>query len=181
MLSLAPTFLLLFAYPISSSALLVLHIAIFYCTIILVVVYFSILDKRITKQKADIQTICVTNFGCIMIGLILVVLLPLTYICILFFYQLAITRSNTTNASLIGISLYIPSLIIAVFGFLIKKGAFEQRKIKERKAMLLEQAREIWSVFGNRLYEAEGDNVPLGQTNIKDLALKLKTPSKEKT
>ena len=136
MLSFAPTFLLLFAYPISSSALLVLHIAIFYCTIILVAVYFAILHKWITdhykivseivKKKNDEQTgrqtikavlISLGWLVCIMIGLILIALLPLTYICILFFYQFVITRSNTTNVSSSGISLYIPSLVIAVFGF----------------------------------------------------------------
>ena len=195
MLSFAPTFLLLFAYPISSSALLVLHIAIFYCTIILVAVYFAILHKwiighykivseivkiveKITICKRDKQTkaAVVINLGwfvCITIGLILIALLPLTYICILFFYQFVITRSNTTNVSSSGISLYIPSLVIAVFGFLVKKGAFERRMIKEKKAkrMLLEQAKAIWTVFGNRLLEGEGyGNVPLGQTKIKDLA-----------
>ena len=156
MLSFVPTFLLLFAYPISSSALLVLHIAIFYCTIILVAVYFAILHKwiidhykivseivkiveKITTCKRDKQTkeAVVINLGwfvCITIGLILIALLPLTYICILFFYQFVITRSNTTNIASNGISLYIPSLVIAVFGFLVKKGAFERRTIKEKKA-----------------------------------------------
>ena len=180
-LSFVPTVLLLFAYPISSSALLVLHIAIFYCTIILLAVYFSIVHKWITKLKQKtIQTICVTKLGCMMIGLILLLLLILTYICILFFYQFVITRSNTTNIASNGISLYIPSLVIAVFGFLVKKGAFEQHEIEERKAkqMLLEQAKNIWTVFGNRLIEGEGNDT-LDQTKIKDLAKKLKTPSSE--
>ena len=208
MLSFVPTFLLLFAFPISSSALLVLHIAIFYCTIILLAVYFSIVHKKITKhhqtvskivkkneqiQHAHLQTIklkAIINFGWfvyIMIGLIVIALLPLTYICILFFYQFVITRSNTTNIASNGISLYIPSLVIAVFGFLVKKGAFERRsnieEEEERKAkrMLLEQSRKIWSVFGNRLLEGEGSDVPFGQTKIKDLAQKLKTPSKGET
>ena len=41
--------------------------------------------------------------------------------------------------------------------------------------MLLEQAKAIWTVFGNRLLEGEGNgnDVPLGQTKIKDLAQKL--------
>ena len=195
MLSFAPTFLFLFPYPISS-ALLVLHIAIFYCTIILVAVYFAILHKwiidhykvvseivkiveKITTCKRDNQTkeAVVINLGwfvCITIGLILIALL---HICILFFYQFVITRSNTTNVSSSGISLYIPSLVIAVFGFLVKKGAFERRMIKEKKAkrMLLEQAKATWTVFGNRLLEGEGNSndVPLGQTKIKDLAQKL--------
>ena len=207
MLSFVPTFLLLFAYPISSSALLVLHIAIFYCTIILLAVYFSILHKWITKHQQTVSKIvkkkknehahmqavklkAVINFGWfvyIVIGLIVIALLPLTYICILFFYQFVITRSNTTNVSSNGISLYIPSLVIAVFGFLVKKGAFERRTNKEEeeerkaKRMLLEQARKIWSVFGNRLLAREGNDVSLGQTKIKDLAKKLKTPSKGET
>ena len=206
MLSFVPTFLLLFAFPISSSALLVLHIAIFYCTIILLAVYFSIVHRKITKhhqtvskivkkknEHACVQAIklkAIINFGWfvyIVIGLIVIALLPLTYICILFFYQFVITRSNTTNIASNRISLYIPSLVIAVFGFLVKKGAFERRTNKEkeekRKAerMLLEQARKIWNVFGNRLLEREGSDVPLGQTKIKDLAQKLKTPSKGET
>ena len=183
-LSFVPTVLLLFAYPISSSALLVLHIAIFYCTIILLAVYFSIVHKWIAKLKQEtIQTIRVTKLGCMMIGLILLFLLISTYVCILFFYQFAITRSNTTNVSLNGITLYIPSLVIAVFGFLVKKGAFEQHEIEERKAkqMLLEQAKNIWTVFGNRLFKGEDNDVKLGQTYIKDLAKKLKTPSSEET
>ena len=209
MLSFVPTFLLLFAYPISSSAMLVLHIAIFYCTIILLAVYFSILHKWIIKHHQTVSKIvkkkknedahvraikfkaCINVgwFVYIVIGLIVIALLPLTYTCILFFYQFVITRSNTTNIASNGISLYIPSLVIAVFGFLVKKGAFERRtnnlkeQEEERKAkrMLLEQARKIWSVFGNRLIEGEGNDVPLGQTKIKDLAQKLKKPSKGET
>ena len=208
MLSFVPTFLLLFAYPISSSALLVLHIAIFYCTIILLAIYFSILHKWITKHHQTVSKIvkkknnehahvrainklkAIINFGWfvyIVIGLIVIALLPLTYICILFFYQFVITRSNTTNVSSSGISLYIPSLVIAVFGFLVKKGAFERRTNKEEeeerkaKRMLQEQAIKIWSVFGHRLLEGEGNDVPLGQTKIKDLAQKLKKPSKGET
>ena len=206
MLSFVPTFLLFFAFPISSSALLVLHIAIFYCTIILLAVYFSIVHKWITKphkmvfkivkkkknKHADLQTIIKAAidfcwFVYIIIGLLVIALLPLTYICILFFYQFVITRSNTTNVSSNGISLYIPSLVIAVFGFLVKKGAFERRTNKEEeeerkaKRMLQEQAIKIWSVFGHRLLEGEGNDVPLGQTKIKDLAQKLKKPSKGET
>ena len=196
MLSFVPTFLLLFAYPISSSAMLVLHIAIFYCTIVLLAVYFSILHKWIIKHEdAHVRAIklkaCINLgwFVYIMIGLIVIALLPLTYTCILFFYQFVITRSNTANITSNGIALYIPSLVIAVFGFLVKKGAFERRtnnlqeQEEERKAkrMLLEQARKIWSVFGNRLIEGEGNDVPLGQTKIKDLAQKLKKPSKGET
>ena len=205
MLSFVPTFLLLFAYPISSSALLVLHIAIFYCTIVLLAVYFSILHKWIIKHHQIVSKIvkkkknedghvwtikaCI-NVGWlvyIVIGLIVIALLPLTYTCILFFYQFVITRSNTTNIASNGISLYIPSLVIAVFGFLVNKGAFERRTNKEEeeerktKQMLQEQARKIWSVFGHRLLEGEGSDVPLGQTKIKDLAQKLKKPSKGET
>ena len=190
MLSFVPTFLLLFAYPISSSALLVLHIAIFYCTIILLAVYFFFLHKwiqNVLKKKKNKAYIIFWWFVYIVCALIAIALLPLTYICILFFYQFVITRSNTTNIASNGISLYIPSLVIAVFGFLVKKGAFEQRTNKEEeeerkaKRMLLEQARKIWNVFGNRLLEREGSDVPLGQTKIKDLAQKLKTPSKGET
>ena len=189
MLSMVPNFLLLFAYPISSSALLVLHIAIFYCAIILIADYIAIL-LQITKhkQKTKIKTICIT-IGCTscMLGVILFfMVLPLTYTGILFFYQLFITRNKTTNVSLSTISQYIPPLVIAVFGFLVKKGDFEWRTNKEEeerkaKRMLLQQARKVWSVFGHRLLEGEGSEVPLGQTKIKDLAQKLNTFSKGET
>ena len=192
MLSFVPSFLLLFAFPISSSALLVLHIAIFYCVIILVAAYFALLGgKQITKlkQKTKIKTRCCTIGYIIMFGLgviLIFVVLSLTYACILFFFQFVIIRKKTTNVSLSTITLYSPPLVIAVFGFLIKKGAFEQHTNKEEeetkaKQMLLEQARKIWSVFGNRLLEGEDNDVPLGQTKIKDLAQNLKKPSKGET
>lgn len=51
MLSLPPTILLLFAYPIDSSALLALHIAIFYCATMVLAVYFNKIHKWIIEHN----------------------------------------------------------------------------------------------------------------------------------
>ena len=138
MLSIPPTILLLFAYPINSSALLALHIAIFYCATMVFAVYLTELHKWITnhnsmatkilkmkmlildqvlkvlkkckkqkkgedhpkkkedhpKEEDDRKTFMTVIYigWCVHIffGLVVLVALPITYVCIIFFYQFAI-------------------------------------------------------------------------------------------
>ena len=200
MLSLPPTILLLFAYPINSSALLALHIAIFYCATMVLAVYFTKIHKWITKHHSMTTKICTCCdkdsdwvlacihlgwFGHIFLGLIVLVALPITYICIMFFYQFVVARSNTDDISLNGLSLYIPSVVIAVFGFVIKKGAFEQATAEEKKKkeeqMLIAQAQKIWTVLGQCLEDNDDHELLLSKMNVNKLANKLKSANKEET
>ena len=200
MLSLPPTILLLFAYPINSSALLALHIAIFYCATMVLAVYFTKIHKWITKHHSMTTKICTCCdkdsdwvlacihlgwFGHIFLGLIVLVALPITYICIMFFYQFVVARSNTDDISLNGLSLYIPSVVIAVFGFVIKKGAFEQATAEEKKKkeeqMLIAQAQKIWTVLGQCLEDNDDRELLLSKMNVNKLANKLKSANKEET
>lgn len=152
MLSFFPTILLLFAYPINSSALLALHIALFYCTTVVLAVYFAVvhhwieghesivsnkndptntLEKIVNwlqHKKCESLVVYIGWFIFITLGLLITCLLPLTYICIILLYQFVVARSNTNDIALNGISMYIPTLIIGVFGFVIDKGAV--RKLK---------------------------------------------------
>ena len=206
MISIPPTILLLFAYPIDSSALLALHIAIFYCATMVLAVYFTKIHKWITEHysvvtgedhpnkgedrsneggdhpKACIMTFIYLGwFAHIFLGLVVLVALPITYICIMFFYQFVVARSNTNDISLNGLSLYIPSVVIAIFGFVIKKGAFEQdtaeKKKKKEEQRLIAQAQKIWTVVGHRL--GENGNSKLSQMEVGELAKKLKAEEKE--
>lgn len=149
MLSFFPTILLLFAYPINSSALLALHIALFYSTTVVLAVYFAVVhywieehdsivnedapnenifEKLVHKLKCESLVVRVGWFLCITLGLLIMCLLPLTYICIILLYQFVVARSNTNEAAVNGITMYVPTLIIGVFGFAIDKGAI--RKLK---------------------------------------------------
>ena len=208
MLTLPPTILLLFAYPIDSSALLALHIAIFYCATMVLAVYFTKIHKWITKHHSIAKKILKMLKVCrvkkdnpnaaliviyigwcihIFLGLIVLVALPITYVCIIFFYQFVVARSNTNDISLNGLSLYIPSVVIAVFGFVIKKGAFgqdtaEKEKKKEEQMLIAQatvQAKKIWTIVGHRL--EENDSSELSQMKVGELARKLKTESEEET
>ena len=205
MLSIPPTILLLFAYPIDLSALIALHIAIFYCATIVLAVYFAKVHKWITKHykmtmkilkickvKEDNPNPCAVTavvyigwFGYIFLGLVVLVALPITYVCIIFFYQFVVARSNTSDISLNGLPLYIPSVVIAVFGFVIKKGAFKQdaakKKKKKEEQMLIAQAQKIWTVVGHRLEDDNSSEPLLSQMKVSELARKLKTPKKEET
>ena len=124
-------------------------------------------------------------FEHIFLGLVILVALPITYICIIFFYQFVVARSNTNDISLNGLSLYIPSVVIAVFGFVIKKGAFEQNtteneKKKEEHMLIAQatvQAKKIWTIVGHRL--EENDRSELSQMKVGELARKLKTENEE--
>ena len=205
MLSIPPTILLLFAYPIDSSALIALHIAIFYCATMVLAVYFTKVHKWITKHykmtmkilkickvKEDNPDPCAVTTvvfigwcAHIFLGLVVLVALPITYVCIIFFYQFVVARSNTSDISLNGLPLYIPSVVIAMFGFVIKKGAFKQdaakKKKKKEEQMLIAQAQKIWTVVGHRLEDDNSSEPLLSQMKVSELARKLKTPKKEET
>lgn len=158
MLSFFPTILLLFAFPINSSALLALHIALFYSATVVLAVYFAMvhywikehdlivskkdnptnmLEKVINCLKQNECESLVVHIGwflCITLGLLITCLLPLTYICIILLYQFVVARSNTNDVALNGITMYVPTLIIGAFGFIIDKGAI--RKFSQQHAEL---------------------------------------------
>ena len=81
-----------------------------------------------------------------------------------------------------GLSLYIPSVVIAVFGFVIKKGAFEQntaeKEKKKEEQMLIALAQKIWTVVR---YQLEENSSELSQVKVDESAGKLKTEKKEET
>ena len=154
MLSFAPTILLLFAYPVDTSSLLALHFALFYSTIMVVAVFYHIVHDWMKNhgsimenvaaacpikpcKDSDCKKKCIIYSGTlflIMIGMILVALLPMTYACLILLYQFVVARSGT-HLVYGSFATYVPSIIIAVFGFAIKKGAFDvpRHKIMEQQ------------------------------------------------
>ena len=148
MLSFAPTILLLFAYPLDTSALLALHSALFYSTTIMLAVFFHSIHEWIVNHDSITHDIISRLFGnstyanwgkCIIFcgtlfhvltGMMLVALLPLTYVCLILLYQFVVARSGTHLADS-NVATYVPSITIAVFGFVIKKGAFDVPRHKK--------------------------------------------------
>ena len=208
MLSIPPTILLLFVYPINSSALLALHIAIFYCATMVLAVYFSKIHKWMTKHypittkilkalrclkgledgKNHPKSVLGVIYFCwclhIVLGLVVLVALPITYICIMLLYQFVVARSNTSGVYLNGLPLYIPSVVIAVFGIVIKKGAFEQdtaeKEKKKEEQILIAQAQKIWTVIGHRLEDKNSSEL-ISRMSVNELAKKLRTVKKDET
>ena len=140
-LSFAPTIILLFAYPVDTSSLLALHVALFYSTTIVLAVFFCSVKEWVVNHRSIINTtftctcnhgwcnkclICVGTFLHLSLGMVLVALLPLTYVCLILLYQFVVARSEHHQLlAYSNFAAYIPSIIIAVFGFIIKKGAFD--------------------------------------------------------
>ena len=145
MLSFAPTILLLFVYPVDTSSLLALHVALFYSTTIVLAVFFRSVKEWVINHRSIIRTAVKRNNadaddddddGCcnkfliyagillhILLGMVLVALLPLTYVCLILLYQFVVARSEHHQLlAYSNFATYIPSIIIAVFGFIVKKG-----------------------------------------------------------
>ena len=131
-LSFPPTVILLFAYPLDTSALLTLHIALFYSTAVLLAIHFSMIDKWINKtqkyktwKKWKISVFIHGGwFLQIMLGLLTIVMLPLTYICIIFLYQFVIIRSDSNQIAYSSIVKYIPTIVIGLFGYALQNKGF---------------------------------------------------------
>ena len=110
------------------------------------------------KESCGWCTWCTIALGwCtyILLGtLIMVALLPLTYVCIILLYQFVVARSETNQIASSNLAMYVPSIAIAVFGFLLNKGAFdkpqhvkmEQKRRKEDKKNSA-LARKIWEEY----------------------------------
>lgn len=148
MLSFAPTILLLFAFPVDTSSLLVLHIASFYSTTIVLAVFFRSVKEWFVNNDSIIEAVfcpvcykenlrCLKCTGLllyIILGLVLLALLPLTYVCLILLYQFVVARSEVNQLlAYTNFATYIPSIAIAVFGFVIKKGAFDLQTTKTER------------------------------------------------
>ena len=142
MLSFAPTILLLFAYPVDTSSLLILHVASFYSTTIVLAVFFRGVKEWIINHDSIFGTTffshCCDNdsikrffhwlifCGLLLLGMVLFAMLPLTYVCLILLYQFVVARSEVNQLlAYSNFATYIPSIVIAVFGYIIKKGAFD--------------------------------------------------------
>ena len=150
MLSFAPTILLLFAYPVDTSSLLILHVASFYSTTILLAVFFRGVKEWIINHDSIFETTfcsscykndcikhknysiiksafqCIIFGGLLLLGMVLFAMLPLTYVCLILLYQFVVARSEVNQLlAYSNFATYIPSIVIAVFGYIIKKGAFD--------------------------------------------------------
>ena len=86
--------------------------------------------------------------------MVLVALLPLTYVCLILLYQFVVARSEANQLAYSNLSTYVPSLVIAVFGFIIKKGAFDlprHKKMKQQKEedekKVSDFVEDIWKVY----------------------------------
>ena len=160
MLNFAPTVILLFAHPIDTSALTALHIALFYSTATVLAVFFDKISNWNTNHGESYEVfkdLCCESYAIkllfiffsllfnILLGMMLVVLLPLTYVCIVLVYQFVVARSGNYAVDSDDLASYIPSIAIAVFGYVLKKGAFDisrQEKIDMKNSSLAEK---IWS------------------------------------
>ena len=161
MLNFAPTVILLFAHPIDTSALIALHIALFYSTATVLAVFFDKILNWIINHSESYKVfkfkdfrgqsyafklfISFSLFFNILIGLMLVVLLPLTYVCIVLVYLFVVARSGNYAVDSDNLASYFPSIAIAVFGYVLKKGAFDiskQEKIEKKNSSLAEL---IWA------------------------------------
>ena len=150
MLSFAPTILLLFAYPVDTSSLLILHVASFYSTTIVLAVFFRGVKEWIINHDSIFGTTfcssccknpsnvpskrdsikrtfqCFIFGGLLFLGMVLFAMLPLTYVCLILLYQFVVARSEVNQLlAYSNFATYIPSIVIAVFGYIIKKGAFD--------------------------------------------------------
>lgn len=189
MLSFTPTVLLLFAYPVDTSALLALHVALFYSTTVVIAVFFNnvriwiehhrnIARRLISncgRSTAIEIGICFGFFCQIFLGSFLLILLPLIYISIILLYQFVIARNESNELASSNIAKYIPPILIAVFGFLLNKGAFElpqKTRLKQEKkkcknnAILLAQT--VWDDIRQR-FESKNSDKKLGEITIREL------------
>ena len=156
LLNFAPTVLLLFAYPVDISALIALHIALFYSASTVLAVFFNkiitwTLDHRsISHNLTKVLCMCKCKDCCeenscnnmikvgwcsyVILGtLIMVALLPLAYVCIILLYQFVVARSESNQIASENLAKYVPAIAIAIFGFMLNKGAFDKLEHKQRK------------------------------------------------
>ena len=153
LLGFTPTIILLFAHPVDTSSLLALHIAITYTSTIVVAIIFHLTYNFIMRHRPTMnedsyvngffkikhcpckKCLCV-SFISANLFLLLLVLLPLSYICIILFYQFVIIRSDFSGVAinLSDISKYVPSIMIGVIGFLLNKGTFLLTQHRRRRS-----------------------------------------------
>ena len=117
-LSVFPTLLLFFAHPMNTFTLLVTHIALFYIE--------TIIGMLVIKQCYNQGRGRCTGQACKVLAIVAVFI---AYISFMWFYLILFLRSLIKNLAFDIFSKHIPSVVIAVFGYmsLIQKGIFSNK------------------------------------------------------
>ena len=179
-LSIFPTLLLLFAHPMNTFALLVIHVALFYTETIAGILVIERLKKNMwiqdkcqhtqgpgeeghkllapgesltTRTNEDNSII---NGIVILIGVVpMLIGLGFVYVSVMWFYQFLFLRNLSNNLAFDIIIKYVPSVGIAAFGYLIQKGTFSKTKKEDKNE-------KLWLKLGELL------NIPKDQLNTID-------------
>ena len=128
-LDMIPTILLLFIFPVESFALIMIHVALLYAETMagtLIVHYF----RRQINESCDCECTC-KMFGLTFCSVFTSMLMICAYFSIVFFFQLLILRNVNDNEVFSLIISYLPSVIIIVFGTILRKGIFPTEKKSE--------------------------------------------------
>ena len=201
MLSIFPTLLLLFAYPLNTFSLIVIHVALFYTETMAGVLFIhqvytckQACTRKYHNTEIVIEDTCTTESGnttyttvtenttesrnatdttvtenttdttesgntacCCTCNVILALLgvagmLIVVYLSVMLFYEFLFLRNLSNNLAFDIIIKYIPSVGIAAFGYLIRKGTFSKEDKNEK----------LWRKLGELL------NIPEDQLNTLD-------------
>ena len=127
-LSVFPTLLLFFAHPMNTFTLLVTHIVLIYTETIIGMLVIERLNKCECSKCGEVILL-------IVLMLILVLILILVYVIVMCLYHILFLRSLINNLAFDIFVKYIPSVVIAVFGYmyLIQQGTFFNKKKMETK------------------------------------------------
>ena len=118
-LSVFPTLLLFFAHPLNTFTLLLTHIALFYTE--------TTIGMLVIKQPNKCKWVVLKIIGLLMIAIV--------YPIAMWFYHIVFLRSLINNLAFKIFTKYIPSVVIAVFGYmyLIQKGKEDENEKKRQK------------------------------------------------
>ena len=138
-LSVFPTLLLFFAHPMNTFTLLVIHVALFYIE--------TIIGMLGIKQASE------SKRSNILLSVLAIVVVIIVYVIFMWFYHVLFLRSLIKNLAFDIFSKYIPSVVIAVFGYmsLIQKGIFSKTKKEDRHEKLWLKLGELLSISDDRL------------------------------
>ena len=119
-LSIIPTLLLFFAHPLNTFTLLLTHIALFYTE--------TTIGMLVIKQPNKCKWMVLKIIGLLMIAIV--------YPTAMWFYHIVFLRSLINNLAFKIFTKYIPSVVIAVFGYmyLIQKGKKDENEKKQQKS-----------------------------------------------
>ena len=173
-LSVFPTLLLLFAHPMNTFALLVIHVALFYTETVAGILVIERLNKSMWIQKLlhncrsyeCQQTIFTpiklhvlqvahntrTNEVALLIGVVAMLIgLGFVYVSVMWFYQFLFLRNLSNNLAFDIIIKYVPSVGIAAFGYLIQKGTFSKAKKEDKNEKLWLKLEELLNISDDDL------------------------------